>query len=348
VVIAKELARRVGLDLRYFEPPVTSSFEQLQRAMQYTDGEYDLVDYARIHEVQSDLEARFDISINSYSGEIGRGYGWEVLMPHTGQRLPMDAAYVAKRRFVNPSFDASIVAPALRIDAPGHFGDVVARAGEGLGDLPNTLQYDYSMTMLRCQRWYGRIASSTNQIWPCMSFFLLRSIMKPMLEANTRSRTNSLLFRRLLVELEPEFSQVPLARGYPPLPVTLKTLHRFWPLVPLYGGKVVDRLRRYAGIQPAPSATPGTSPREMLWNDAGVRQTLQPASMLSAEIMDAAGLARFIERSQQPQFDLPGQWSLLLTLECTLQRLRSARSELRSSAPAAPRALAPAGVATVQ
>ena len=202
--------------------------------------------------------------------------------------------------------------------------------------------------MLRCQRWYGRIASSTNQIWPCMSFFLLRSIMKPMLETNTRSRTNSLLFRRLLVELEPVFSQVPLARGYPPLPVTLKTLHRFWPLVPLYGGKVADRLRRYAGIRPAPSGAPGSSPRELLWKDAAVRQTLQPAGMLSAEIMDAAGLAQFIERSQEPQFDLSGQWALLLTLECTLQRLRSVRAELRSGALAAPRAVASAGVATVQ
>lgn len=344
VVIAEELARRVGLDLRHFEPPVVRSFEQLQRAMQYTDGEYDLVDYARIHDVQSDLEARFDISINSYSGEIGRGYGWEVLMPHTGERRPMDAFYVARRRFVNPNFDASIVAPALRMDAPRHFGEVVARADEGLGDLPTTLQYDYSMTMLRCQRWYGRIASSTNQIWPCMSFFLLRSIMKPMLETNTRSRANSLLFRRLLAELSPPFTQVPLARGYPPLVVNWKTLHRFWPLVPLYGGKVVDRLRRYAGIRPAP-APAGTTPRELLWQDDAVRQTLDPRTMLSAELMDADGLARFVERSRATQFDLAGQWSLLLTLECTLQRLRSLRSELRDGTTALPQPVAPAGVA---
>jgi hypothetical protein len=343
VVIAQELARRVGLDLRHFEPPAVRSFEQLQRAMQYTDGEYDLVDYARIHDVQSDLEGLFDISVNSYSGEIGRGYGWEVLMPHTGERRPMDAFYVARRRFVNPNFDASIVAPALRMDAAQHFGEVVARAGEGLGDLPTTLQYDYSMTMLRCQRWYGRIASSTNQIWPCMSFFLLRSIMKPMLEANTRSRTNSLLFRRLLAELSPPFTQVPLARGYPPLVVNWKTLHRFWPLVPLYGGKVVDRLRRYAGIRPAPTPA-GTTPREWLWKDDAVRQTLNPRTMLSADLMETDGLARFIERSRETQFDLAGQWSLLLTLECTLQRLRSLRTELGNDTTVRTHPVAPAGV----
>lgn len=348
VVIAKDLAGRVGLDLRHFEAPPVSRFDQLQRAMQYTDGEYDLVDYARIHDVQSDLEGRFDISINSYSGEIGRGYGWEVLMPHTGQRVPMDAGYVARKRFVNPTFDASIIAPSLRIDAPAHFGEVVARAGEGLGELPNTMQYDYSMTMLRCQRWYGRIASSTNQIWPCMSFFLLRSIMKPMLETNTRSRTNSLLFRRLLVELEPAFSQVPLARGYPPLPVTWKTLHRFWPLVPLYGGKVVGRLQRYAGVRPAPSAAPGTSPRELLWQDTAVQEVLQPHRMLSADLMDTSGLADFIARSKQAQFDQAGQWSLLLTLECTLQRLKSLRADVRSGMTAAPRVAAPVGMAPVQ
>lgn len=328
VVVSQALADRVGLEHRYFRPPPVQTLAQLDAALPFTDGEYDLVDFARIHAVQSDLAAGHDISINSYSGEIGRGYGWEVLMPHTGERRPLDTANVAVKRFVNPGFDASIVPANRRLDAATHFRDVMARVDEGLDGLPNTMQYDYCMTMMRCQRWYGRIASSTNQIWPCMSFFLLRSIIKPMLEANTRSRTNSLLFRRLLVELAPRLADYPLANGYPPLPVTWKTLHRFWPLVPLYGGKVVDRLRRRVGWHHAQNVDPHATPRMRLWRDPGVAELLDPARMVSLELLDRRGLEAFVSRSKMPDFDHAGQWSLVLSLEITLQRLRSLRTQM--------------------
>jgi hypothetical protein len=336
VVISDELARRTGLKHRYFQPGPVDSMDQLQQALQLTDGEYDLVDYARILQVQSDLASRFDISVNSYSGEIGRGYGWEVLRPHTGERRPLDAAKLGQRRFVNPRFDASIIAPELRIDPAAHYRDVVARVSEGLGALPNTLQYDYTMTMLRCQRWYGRIATSTNQIVACMSFFMMRSIIAPMLEANTRSRRRSLLFRRLLLELQPVLANYPLDRGYPPVPATLATLHRFWPIVPLYGSKVVGRLRRHVLPQAAAAADPPDSPRLRLWQDAALQDALLSGPLLTAPLLDGAGTRHFLERSRQPRFDLPGQWALLLSLELALRRLEAETKDLDQARPDRP------------
>lgn len=323
IVVSRGLADRLGLKHRHFVPKVVGSFDQLQTALRFTDGEYDLVDYARIYEVQTDLAADFDISINSYSGEIGRGYGWEVLVPHTGQRRPLDAARTASARFVNPVYDASVVPAAVRIDPATHFRDVIARADEGLGHLPNTLQYDYCMTMLRCQRWYGRIASSTNQLWPCLSFFLLRSIVEPMLETNTRSRENSLLFRRVFQQIDSRLADHPMARGYPPLVVSWRTIHRFWPLIPLYGGKVVARLKRM--LWGAPVAADPDSPRMRLWCDPAVQATLDPQQMLSARLLDPEALERFLVQSKQAAFRYPGQWSALLTLECTLRRLEAER-----------------------
>lgn len=329
IEVSRSLAAELGLKHRVFQPGSVTRFEQLRKALEFTDGEFDIVDYARILEVQSDLAARFDISVNSYSGEIGRGYGWEVLMPHTGRRMPLDAARTARKRFVNPNFDASIVPERLRIDPGTHFEGVVARYDKGIEQLPNTLQYDYCMTMMRCQRWYGRIASSTNQLWPCMSFFLLRTIIEPMLEADTASRRNSLLFRRVFAAVDMRLARHRLTRGYPPLPVTWRTLHRFWPLVPLYGGKVVAKLARM--LRPAAPVADPESPRMRLWQDPEVQRTLDPATMRSIEVLDAQGLARFLERSKQPGFAHASQWSFLLTLECTLRRLHAVASEVRAA-----------------
>jgi hypothetical protein len=327
ILVSRRLADQLGLDHRHFQPGPVSSFAQLQQALELTDGECDLVDYARIYEVQSDLAARFDVSVNSYSGEIGRGYGWEVLMPNTGKRMPLDPSKAALRRFVNPTYDSSVVPPKIRMNPATHFRDVIARADEGLTDLPNTMQYDYCMTMMRCQRWYGRIASSTNQLWPCMSFFLLRSIIKPMLETNTRSRENSLLFRRVFLAIHPVLANEPLARGYPPLPVTWKTIHRFWPLIPLYGGKVLDRVRRKLLPRRASPGMSLDSPRMRLWQDPAVQHVLHPAQLLSTQVLDVRGVAHFLERSKQPEFEFPGQWSNLLSLEMTLQRLKAVKAE---------------------
>lgn len=335
VLISQALANRVGLQHRYFRAEPVINFEQLQSALVLTDGEYDLVDYARIQQVQADLAARFDISVNSYSGEIGRGYGWEVLFPHTGERIPLDAVKVAGRRFFNPGYDASIVPANIRLDPTTHFSDVVKRVGDGLGTLPNTLQYDFCMTMMRCQRWYGRIASSTNQIWPCLSFFLLRSIIKPMLETNTKSRSRSLLFRRLLAEIQPELASYPLELGYPPTPLTWKTAHQFWPIVPLYLGKVLERLRRHA--QRLGAAAPvviSDSPRLRLWRDPAVQQVLDPKNLRSTAILDTKGLEQFLDRSKQQDFGFDGQWALILSLECALQRLKTLRAEVRDRASA--------------
>lgn len=328
IEVSQSLASTLGLKHRVFQPGQVGRFEQLQKALQFTDGEFDIVDYARILEVQSDLAARFDISVNSYSGEIGRGYGWEVLMPHTGKRMPLDAARTALKRFVNPNFDDSIVPERLRIDPGTHFAGVVARYDEGIGQLPNTLQYDYCMTMMRCQRWYGRIASSTNQLWPCMSFFLLRSIIEPMLEADTASRRNSLLFRQVFAAIDTRLAQHRLTRGYPPLPVTWQTLHRFWPLIPLYGGKALGKLMRMARPAAAPVADL-QSPRMRLWQDAEVQRTLDPSTMRCTELLDSHGVARFLERSKQPGFAHSSQWSFLLTLECTLRRLDAVTTDVR-------------------
>jgi hypothetical protein len=326
VAVANSLARRAGFRHHQLRPGVVESHARLQSALDLTDGEWDLVEYARVREVHEQLSRSFDASVNGYSGEIGRGYGWEVLAPHTGESVPLDAGHIARKRMLNASFDATLLSPDVRVDPAEHYTQMFAELARGLESLPNTIQYDYVMTMTRCQRWYGRIASSTNQIWPCLSIFLLMSVIRPMLQTTTRSRRNSALFRHALQEMSPLLANQPLANGYPPAPVTVRNFYRFWPMLAMYGGKAVSRIRRAAGLGAPPPFGPVQAARLRLAADEAVREALQPARMRSAGLYQPEVLRRYVSQVLDTAVPAPAQWSLVLTLEYALNRQQALRS----------------------
>src|SRR5699024_7304107 len=82
------------------EPLSAHQWLSLARAaLPLVDGEYDILEYARVLNVHRQLAARFGISINGSGGELIRGYWWELLFPRTGQRNHFDARRIAQRRF---------------------------------------------------------------------------------------------------------------------------------------------------------------------------------------------------------------------------------------------------------
>jgi hypothetical protein len=310
-------------------PSEQVSFEQAKQAFIFTDGEYDLIEYARILEVHQALAGRFEISLNGSFGEIARGYWWELLWPQTGARRPLEAQKIARLRYAAQAFDAALIPPDLRLDLVSHFASVIERTNAGLTDLPNTLQMDHAYLVMRMQRWQGRIASSTDQLWPCLSPFLFRLALETMLQTRARLRARSLLIRRMLTEFQPRLAAYPLETGWPALPVTWKTLHRFRPLLGYYGKKAMSRMARSRGGSSRSSASPSgplPAPRQ-LWQEEEVRDLLQPATMRAGQLLDPVALGDFLRRSQQPGFPFNDQWARLLSLEYTLRSLASIKTE---------------------
>jgi hypothetical protein len=325
VEVANSLARLAGFRHAHSQPSRVNSVAQLEAALGLTDGEWDVVQYAPVAEVHLDLADRCGISVNGYSGEIGRGYGWEVLMPSTGRRAPLDCRRIAGVRLVNRSFESNLLAPDLRFDPAVHYAEVLTSLASGLEHLPNTLQYDYVMTMTRCQRWYGRVASSTNQIWPCLSIFLLLSVIRPMLETSTRSKRNSGVFRRSLADWFPLLADHTLANGYPAAPLTIANFLRFWPALKMYSDKAVGRLRRVTAPADLDSARPAAGTPGLAGSEE-LRALLNPNEMRSADLYDISYLRTYINRIQDPSIAMPAQWSLVLTLECALRRVEQLRA----------------------
>ncbi len=314
VRVSRELATVTGKPHSVFPRLENPSWTDLHNALSLTDGECDLLEYASTARTHGELSARYDVSINGSFGELARGYWWEILLPRIGARRPLDCSKLARLRFDVSPFDHSLFRPEYRLDLSAHLAEVVKRSNSQLADAPNTFQMDVTYLTMRMQRWQGRIASSTNRMWPCLSLFMFRSCLETMLQAKSRLRSRSLLIRTMLDRYQPRLAQQPLEHGYPAVPATLQTLPRFWPMIPDYGGKVLRKLRLTR-----PASVPGKKPyRIALWADQRVRETLDCQAMKAAQLFSGDALEKFISLSRDQQFPYDLEWRRLLSLELAL------------------------------
>ena len=177
--------------------------------------------------------------------------------------------------------------------------------------------------MMRMQRWQGRIASSTNQIWPCLSLFIFRSVLETILMVKASLRRRSLLVRRMLAEFEPRLGEFPLEHGFPALPVTWKNFYRFWPILGYYKKRIIAKAFQKAGWRRAPSlpASSQLPPRFNLWEEEEMRDLLDPEKMGLGRLGDRKALDNFLSLSDKQDFKFNDQWTRMLTLEYTLRVL---------------------------
>ena len=324
VRVSRELATVTGKPHCVYPRLANPSWADLHHALGLTDGECDLLEYASTARTHRELSARYDVSVNGSFGELARGYWWEILLPRIGARRPLDCAKLARLRFDVSSFDHSLIRPEYRLDLSAHLAEVVKRASSHLADAPNTFQMDATYLSLRMHRWQGRIASSTNRLWPCMSLFMFRSCLETMLQAKSRLRTRSLLIRTMLARYQPRLAEKPLEHGYPAVPATWQTLPRFRPLIPYYGTKILHKLR----VARAISVTQTKPPRIALWEDERVQETLDCQSMKVAQLICSDSLKKFLSLSRHAQFSYDLEWRRLLSLEIAL---RAAGGEVSGS-----------------
>jgi hypothetical protein len=326
VFVSQGLAGLAGIPHIYFDPPPEISLGAARGALPLTDGEYDLVLYSRVRQIHESSIGKYDISVNGSFGEVARGYWWELLFPYVGEHLPLDTRMIAARRFAAGAFDPSVF--RRRLNLADHLACAINRANLGMDKLPNTLQMDSAYILMRMQRWHGRIMSSTNRLWPCVSPFMFRRVLEVMLATRASDRRRSLLIRRMLTKFQPKWANYPLEHGYPAAPATWKNFYRFTPLAQYYAGRVLSKIKGRIGWRTAGAPLPSLSLQRLhLWSQEDVRELLNPKKMRMATILDPVGLESFLQHSQQTYFPYDEQFTRILTLETALKVLSSARSE---------------------
>ncbi len=318
VIISQCLSKLISAPNRRFDLNGSISTEDLKEAIRLTDGECDLIHYARVHALHSKLSAEFDVSVNGSYGEIARGYWWDMLFPKTGRREEIDRRRLAAKHYASDPCSPHLFPPGSGLDIVEHLAMIIGRVNRSLDGWPNTAQMDNAYLTLRMQRWQGRIASATDQIWPCLSPFLFRSVLETALQTTVRTRKHSRLIRSLMAMLHPQLAEYPLVYGFPAAPLTLKNLPRFVPALPRYAHKAWDRMnerwleRHAAQTGPKPD-------RLRLLDDEEIREILNPAKMKLNRLIDPLRLQDFLESSQYSSFAFDQQWRRVLAAEMTLR-----------------------------
>jgi asparagine synthase (glutamine-hydrolysing) len=327
VIISRGLAHKLGLPHLHMDTGGLASLEVMKASLTLTDGECDLAGYSRVMQIHQTLSQRFQISINGSFGEVARGYWWELLFPRAGVREKLNARELARRRYIANPPDLSIFLPEVRLNALEHFAGMIERTNEGLFDLPNTLQMDNAYLVMRMQRWQGRIASSTNRLWPCLSPFMFRSVLERMLQATVRLRRRGLLVRKMLAEFRPELASYPLEHGYPALPVTWRTAYRFWPLAAHYAKKSWEKGLTQLKVKPVRETISSANPvtQGTLWRENEVQETLYSPIMRSLGLFNRSALDRLAGHlGRNGRYKEQG--SRLLTFALTLKVLERSKT----------------------
>jgi asparagine synthase (glutamine-hydrolysing) len=344
VVAAGRVAGELGLVLTQLRPGADGgpgSLEDLFDALLLTDGEADAVEYAGISAVQSRMAGGTGAegaTVNGTAGELCRGYWWDLLPSLGSPGRDFDARRAAKGRFATDTWADALTAGRHADSSLEHFTGVVARATEALRELPGVALADHIYLDLRMARWAGRLASATGRIWPCVSPFLFAGPMREALSAPPLLRRRDRMMRALIEHLHPRLAALPLAGGYPALPLRATTLHRFGPLGRELMGKVGRRLsrgRRGRGSGRDAGAPPGSHATfPALLRQPEVAACLAPETMASAPLYDSDALAAFLAERDTAGVVACKRLARVLTLELAARALDRAPPAAPAGLPA--------------
>ena len=344
VALSRRIAEQLSLPHRCIARADSTRLSDLSAALPYTNGEYDSLEYASILRVHHELAQTHDASINGSFGEVARGYRFDLLAPRLGARQPLDARRVARRQFAATPHTAELFAAGERLDLAEHTAEIVERCVGDYGGAPNTFQLHIAYLEIRMRGWQGRIASSTNRVWPLFSPLMFRPVIEAALETRSVDRRRSLLVRRMLADFHPLLAALPVTEGYPAAPMTRRNAHRFWPLLNVaagalgrrlpFGGALVRRLAdrgaNAAGLAAAAQRAAQRRQGLMTERDSSPMTQLvaDPTSALSS-MLDAEGYAAFMQAAARPEFGYDAQWRRLVTIEHTFAELAVATAVAR-------------------
>jgi hypothetical protein len=324
VIVSRGLSQAIGKVHLAYDPAPHLAFDDVRRALRLADGEHDGVEYRRVHAVHrrlSERPERFDVAIQGTFGDLGRGLWWAVLEPDVGARLPLDTRKAARRRYVIDPDSPELFPPGARVDMVEHVAGVMERANAEIRSWRNTAQMDNVFLTLRLQRWHGRIASSTDQIWPILSPYMFRSVLETILRVPWTMRRDGTFARRFLARLQPRVAAYPMHDGYPAFPMTWRAWLRH---APLLAAQPRGTWRTAAGLaarggQTDPSIESAEAAHRQLRNDPEVRALLAPEAMRLRDLVETSRLRAFLEAADRPGFRAHKVWNRLLSLECALR-----------------------------
>lgn len=346
VQIGERLAEQLGIAhfTRPLPNPITLS--QFYDSLCLTDSEFDAVEYAGVAEVhRQHIRDKLQFSVNGSYCEVGRGHAWRLGL--AGMLFPDLMAGSLKRRepltLQHPSVvrwgqlcaiktPATLFSQDARAECADYFPGIFARLMAYASHLPQHAQLDLIHLDLRMERWQGRLASSTNQLWPAVSPWGFQEPLAQLLTASPDIRRSGLLTRAFTLAYAPALAKEPLYTGNPAMPFTLRDAFRFLPAVVYFGDRAMQKIISRVHAKGADAALPACSRQPLLCADPEIRKWLAEPLLAGSGLFNPDELVALLSPSQPQTARMHQLWCRLLTVEAALRRQATAPSP--SSLPA--------------
>lgn len=319
VVISNELAKLYDIPHYNIETEDKITFDHLCSLLWLTDGEFDLFEYSKIYATHLKLSRLFDVGFNGSFGELARGYWWELLTPGVGRCQPIDSMMLCKKRF------AAQVAPVKlrhlnRDDLYARLATEIEAILKPIFDKRNTFQMDCCYLHMRMRCWQGRIASSTNRIWPCFSPFMFREMIESLLKMDPQVKRNDRLYRNFLARANPSWAQYVTESGCPAEPLTIRNLAKFWPVPFNLIQKAIQKIGvRFDSANKRDRLLKNWKIRQEILQDARFKDFFMLEHMVAGSLLNCSQLEVFMKGCISPEFDHHIFWQRLMTYEIAMR-----------------------------
>ena len=228
VRVAERLAGSLGLDIEVADlmPCRQPRFEDVLRTTALTEGGFDPIAYAPIGRVHCAHAKRYDLNLNGHGGELLRNMWWNRSHLRNANK---DIVRAGAQRFVRGAMAHPIVSPEFRFDLVRHFEGVVERCVGHISGASAHAKLTHLYLVLRMQCWLGSMTSATNQIWPTASPLMQRASLKAILRLDPELRLGTKAMHQIFAIGPRTLATSPLATGFPPMAVSLRSCWRFAP-----------------------------------------------------------------------------------------------------------------------
>lgn len=316
VVIAREIARQLGLSWRWLEPPGAADPDQAARglddAVAWSDGHLNALEALPVLANHARNADGFSRLINGGGGEHLRYYAWAQEFPRAGHTRRVDYSRWINYRVLSP-IDAGLFrqdpVPAVRRDVEERMRPVAARYAQH----PNTVQLD-AMYAYKSTGHFGAWMSLARRDLDVELPYYWKPVFGSAFSTSYRFRNHNRLIRQMIARLDPAIARMPTERGGPAEPWRASNLHRFLPFYMRQVRNLVPRVtHRVAGRALwAQRDSPGDTGLVRALRDDG---SLDPSRMRSAPLYDSAHLIDLLREGVEH-----GPPSALLGRVITLER----------------------------
>lgn len=214
VRVAASLAKHYGLKHKRVDSGQRGAGEIGQgasAALQYTDGEYDILEYTKIMDIHAREFAPGEISVHGSTADVMRNYFLHPTFYKGSPEGDVDFAGLIAKRFPPLMDMRKAMRPAHAFEWDEHMQARIAQY-----DLPGKPAYvrlDNIYLRVRMQFWQGRIASATNRIHGSFTPWTNIDALSAILSARWEEKRAHMMSRALLGRLHPGLIDFPIAGG---------------------------------------------------------------------------------------------------------------------------------------